>query len=69
MSRQVTKFPLLGDIPILGALFRSTRYHNNETELMVMVTPKIVRPLNKDEIPALPSETMKPEETSPDLIW
>jgi len=69
VSRQVTKFPLLGDIPILGALFRSTRYQNNETELMVMVTPKIVRPLNKDEIPALPSETMKPEELNPDLIW
>jgi pilus assembly protein CpaC len=69
VSRQVSKIPLLGDIPILGALFRSTRYQNNETELMVMVTPKIVRPLNKDEIPALPSETMKPEELSPDMIW
>jgi len=69
VSKQVSKFPLLGDIPILGALFRSTRYTNNETELMVMVTPKIVRPLNKDEIPVLPSETMKPEETSPDMIW
>jgi pilus assembly protein CpaC len=69
VSKQVSKFPLLGDIPILGALFRSTRYQNNETELMVMVTPKIVRPLNKDEIPTLPSETMKPEELSPDLIW
>jgi pilus assembly protein CpaC len=69
VSRQVTKFPLLGDIPILGTLFRSTRYQNNETELMVMVTPKIVRPLNKDEIPVLPSETMKPDETSSDLVW
>jgi pilus assembly protein CpaC len=69
VSKQVSKIPLLGDIPILGALFRSTRYQNNETELMVMVTPKIVRPLNKDEIPALPTERMKPEELSPDLIW
>ena len=69
VQKQVSKIPLLGDIPILGALFRSTRYSNNETELMVMVTPKIVRPLNKDEIPALPPETMKPEETSPDMIW
>ena len=69
VQKQVSKIPLLGDIPILGALFRSTRYQNNETELMVMVTPKIVRPLNKEEIPALPTETMKPEETSPDLIW
>jgi pilus assembly protein CpaC len=69
VQKTVSKIPLLGDIPILGALFRSTRYSNNETELMVMVTPKIVRPLNKDEIPALPTETMKPEETSPDMIW
>jgi len=69
MLKQVSKIPLLGDIPILGALFRSTRYQNNETELMVMVTPKIVRPLNKDEIPALPSEKMNPEELSPDMIW
>ena len=69
VSKQVSKIPLLGDIPILGALFRNTRYQNNETELMVMVTPKIVRPLNKDEIPALPTETMKPEETSADMIW
>jgi len=60
VQKQVSKIPLLGDIPILGALFRSTRYSNNETELMVMVTPKIVRSLNKEEIPALPSETMKP---------
>jgi pilus assembly protein CpaC len=69
VQKQVTKIPLLGDIPILGALFRSTRYSNSETELMVMVTPKIVRPLNKDEIPVLPFETMKPEETSPDMLW
>lgn len=68
VSRQVSKFPLLGDIPILGALFRSTRYQNNETELMVMVTPKIIRPLNKDEIPALPTERMDPKETSPNLL-
>jgi pilus assembly protein CpaC len=69
VQKTVSKIPLLGDIPILGTLFRSTRFSNNETELMVMVTPKIVRPLNKGEIPALPFETMKPEETSPDLIW
>jgi pilus assembly protein CpaC len=69
VSKQVSKIPLLGDIPILGALFRSTRYKNEETELMVMVTPKIIRPLNKDEIPALPTERMKPEELSPELIW
>ncbi|HEY5997222.1 MAG TPA: hypothetical protein VIU29_09375, partial [Candidatus Deferrimicrobiaceae bacterium] len=68
VNKQVSKIPILGDIPILGALFRNTRYSNTETELMVMVTPKIVRPLAKEEIPALPTEKIKPEETSPSLL-
>ena len=41
-SSDVDKVPLLGDIPILGALFRSKRYQNKETELVVFVTPSIV---------------------------
>lgn len=68
ISRKISKIPLLGDIPILGVLFRHSRYQNEETELMVMVTPKIVRPLNKEEIPALPTEMMKPEETAPRMV-
>jgi len=68
ISRKITKIPILGDIPILGVLFRNSRYYNEETELMVMVTPKIVRPLNKEEIPVLPTEMMKPEETSPSFV-
>ena len=42
----VAKYPLLGDIPILGALFRSTSFEKNETELIVIVTPHLVKPLN-----------------------
>jgi pilus assembly protein CpaC len=42
----VSKFPLLGDIPILGALFRSTSFSKNETELIVIVTPHLVKPLD-----------------------
>lgn len=38
----VDKVPLLGDIPVLGALFRSTRFQNDETELVVFVTPTVV---------------------------
>jgi type II secretory pathway component GspD/PulD (secretin) len=37
-----TKVPLLGDIPILGNLFRSTRETNNRTELMVLLTPHVI---------------------------
>ncbi|MGL4541438.1 MAG: type II and III secretion system protein family protein [Polymorphobacter sp.] len=40
----IRKFPGLGDIPVLGALFRSTRYERNETELVIIVTPYLVRP-------------------------
>lgn len=67
VTKKVSKIPLLGDIPILGVLFRNTRYSEEETELMVMVTPKIVRPLDKEEIPALPTDLMKQGETSPSM--
>jgi pilus assembly protein CpaC len=42
----VSKFPILGDIPILGALFRSSSFQKNETELIIIVTPHLVKPLN-----------------------
>ena len=41
-STDIDKVPLLGDIPILGALFRSKRFQNKETELVVFVTPSVV---------------------------
>lgn len=41
----VRKFPWLGDIPILGALFRSSSYRKQETDLVIIVTPRLVRPL------------------------
>ncbi|MFZ5449660.1 MAG: type II and III secretion system protein family protein [Thermodesulfobacteriota bacterium] len=41
----ILKFPLLGDIPVLGALFRSTSFQKNETELVALVTPHLVKPL------------------------
>jgi len=46
IKEQVSKFPLLGDIPILGALFRSQSFLKNETELIIIVTPHLVKPLN-----------------------
>lgn len=39
------KYPLLGDLPILGALFRSTQFLKDETELVIIVTPYLVRPV------------------------
>jgi pilus assembly protein CpaC len=55
-SEQVnlSKVPLLGDIPILGELFKSRRFQRNETELVFLVTVKLVEPLNPDQLPTLP---------------
>ncbi|MHB9074012.1 MAG: type II and III secretion system protein family protein [Desulfobaccales bacterium] len=41
----INKFPVLGDIPVLGALFRSTQYQKNETELVALVTSHLVKPI------------------------
>ncbi len=53
--KDLTKFPLLGDIPILGALFRSTRFRNQESELVFVITPRIVKAMKPGEKPRLPS--------------
>ncbi len=44
-EQDISKVPLLGDIPILGALFRSDRFQRNETELVIIVTPYLVNPV------------------------
>jgi pilus assembly protein CpaC len=41
----VTKFPGLGSVPVLGALFRSQQFRKGETELVILVTPRLARPL------------------------
>ena len=51
----IEKFPLLGDIPILGALFRSRSFQKNETELVIIVTPHLVKPLDVQKQP-LPTD-------------
>jgi pilus assembly protein CpaC len=49
----IEKAPFLGDLPILGMLFRSTSYQRDETELVIVVTPYLVRPVSHQL--ALPS--------------
>jgi pilus assembly protein CpaC len=48
------QFPLLGDIPIVGNLFRYIRHRRDERELMIFVTPRLVRPMGPGEVPAAP---------------
>jgi pilus assembly protein CpaC len=50
----IEKYPVLGEVPVLGALFRSARFQRNETELVLVVTPRLVKPLA--ETPALPTD-------------
>ncbi len=54
-SNTINKAPFLGDIPILGALFRSTNYRRQKTELVIVVTPYLVRPINANSV-ALPTD-------------
>jgi pilus assembly protein CpaC len=48
--------PLVGDVPVLGALFRSVRYVRSETELVVLVTPHLVSGMNPDQVPDVVGE-------------
>ena len=43
---KMSKFPLLGDIPVLGTLFRSREFQKNETELIIIIRPHLVKPLD-----------------------
>ncbi len=54
-SENLSKTPGLGDIPILGALFRSEQFRRDETELVIIVTPYLVRPVSDQKIP-LPTD-------------
>lgn len=45
-SNNIEKAPFLGDIPVLGALFRSTKFQRDETELVIIITPYLVKPVS-----------------------
>jgi pilus assembly protein CpaC len=52
-SRSLSKVPVLGDIPILGNLFKSKQYQKQETELVFIVTADLVKPVSPDDLPNL----------------
>lgn len=54
-TRSISKIPGLGDIPLLGNLFKSTQFQKNETELMFIVTAQMVKPVNRDDLPKIPN--------------
>jgi pilus assembly protein CpaC len=51
----VDKYPVLGEIPVLGALFRSRSFQKGETELVIIATPRLVKPLDRSKQP-LPTD-------------
>jgi pilus assembly protein CpaC len=54
------QFPWLGDVPVLGALFRSASYQKDETDLAIIVTPRIVRPARPGDVIQTPLDSTLP---------
>ncbi len=54
-----SRVPGIGDVPVLGALFRSVEFRKNQTELVIMVTPEIVAPLNPEQVPPVPGQFVR----------
>ena len=65
VTSNLTAFPVLGELPILGALFRSTSFKNDRSELVFVITPHLVKPLPPNY--ALPTDTYVPP-TRTDMI-
>jgi pilus assembly protein CpaC len=52
-TKTLSKVPVLGDVPVLGSLFRSKNFQKNETELIFIVTAQLVKPMNRDDLPQM----------------
>jgi pilus assembly protein CpaC len=57
---QLSQLPWLGDVPVLGALFRSASYQKNESDLAIIVTPRLVRPARPGDIVKTPLDGSLP---------
>lgn len=58
VTETIRKLPVLGELPILGALFRSAEFQTDRTELLFIITPRLVKPLDQDV--ALPTDHFTP---------
>jgi pilus assembly protein CpaC len=54
------QLPWLGNVPILGSLFKSSSYQKHDTELVVVVTPRLVEPGTPDRVVATPLDATQP---------
>lgn len=57
-NNSISQAPGLGDVPVLGALFRSSAFQREETELVIVITPYLVKPVNANDI-VLPTDGYK----------
>lgn len=55
----VQQLPWIGSVPVLGALFRSVNYQKNETELVIIVTPRLVRPVVPGQVLRTPHDNLR----------
>jgi pilus assembly protein CpaC len=62
LRENVNKFPRLGDVPVLGTLFRSPEYQKNETELVIFVTPRLARPIEPDMVKLPTDDFVEPND-------
>jgi pilus assembly protein CpaC len=56
----ISQLPWLGDVPVLGALFRSASYQKEETDLAIIVTPRLVRPARPGDVIKTPLDSSLP---------
>jgi pilus assembly protein CpaC len=68
LRQSVNKFPGLGSVPVLGALFRSQSYQKGDTELVILVTPHLAKPLPKDQI-RLPTDSLVEPSDADFYFW
>jgi pilus assembly protein CpaC len=62
VRERLSKYPMIGDLPILGTLFRSSNFQRNETELIIIVTPHLVKPIDSAETPVPTDDFIEPND-------
>jgi pilus assembly protein CpaC len=67
-NQAIDKFPFLGDVPILGPLFRSSDFQNDQSELIIIVTPYVVKAGTSEQAMALPTDGYSPPSDSELLL-
>jgi len=68
LRTSINKFPILGDVPILGALFRDQNYTKGDTELVILVTPHLAKPIASKDI-KLPTDSYVAPSDTDFYLW